>query len=335
MSDQTTLKYRAFNSIKNHKDTLKNFAREYLVLVAIGLLVLVTAIVEPKFLSTANMTNIMRQFGPLIMVALGMTFVIIGGFIDLSIAGIMSFVAVVTLSLIEPLGQIPALFIGLLLGALCGLFNSALILLSGATTQAEGLFITFGMSVVYGGLALIYTGGVTDHMSYITRDYSVFTSIGTGTVGIFSVSFLIFLVILMILYIFHNRTYMGRTINLTGGNKTAARLSGISVNKSIMTIYTIAGLMAAMGAIVLFSRVTTASPVLGKNYETNAILAVVVGGTSLKGGKGSVVRTVLGTMLVILLANCMNLLGVSVYMQNVLKGLILIMAIWLDSRKQY
>lgn len=317
-----------------YKQNIMNVLGEYLVLVAIFLLVLVTVFVEPKFLSSGNMTNIMRQFGPLIMVALGMTFVIIGGFIDLSVAGIMSLVAVVTLSLIEPLGQIPALCVGLLLGAACGYANSILILVSGAITQAEGLFITYGMSVVYGGLALIFTGGVTEHMSYISRDYSVFTAIGTGTLGIFSVSFVIFLVVVTILYVFHEKTYLGRTINLTGGNKTAARLSGISVNKSIMIIYTISGFMAALGAIVLFSRVTTASPVLGKNYETNAILAVVVGGTSLAGGNGNVIRTVLGTMLVILLANCMNLLGVSVFMQNVMKGAILIIAIWLDNLKE-
>jgi ribose transport system permease protein len=318
----------------NVRKTIRSILVDNLVLVAIAILLLITIVNEPKFLSLPNITNIMRQFGPLIMVALGMTFVIIGGFIDLSVAGIMSLVAVVTLSLIEPLGQIPALVLGLGLGAFCGFLNSVLVLASGATTQAEGLFITFGTSVVYGGLALIYTGGVTDHMSYISRDYSLFTAIGTGTVGFFSVSFIIFLFVLTLLYIFQNKTYMGRTISLTGGNKTAAKLSGISINHSIMTIYSISGLMAALGAIILFSRVTTASPVLGKNYDTNAILAVVVGGTSLVGGKGSVIHTVLGTMLVILLANCMNLLGVSVYMQNVLKGAILILAIWLDSKKQ-
>jgi ribose transport system permease protein len=250
------------------------------------------------------------------------------------VAGLMSLVAVLTLAMIEPLGQLPALIIGLLIGVVCGLINSFLILISGAITQAEGLFITYGMSVVYGGLALTFTGGVTEHMSYMSCPYTIFTEIGTGTVGFFSTSFIIFLVVLAILYVFHEKTYLGRTINLTGGNKTAARLSGISINKSIVIIYTLSGLMAALGAIILFSRVTTASPVLGRNFETNAILAVVVGGTRLSGGKGSVIRTVIGTMLVILLANCMNLLGVSVFMQNVMRGAILILAIWLDSHKE-
>ncbi|MGI6124663.1 MAG: ABC transporter permease [Acetivibrionales bacterium] len=319
--------------------SIKRFSsviREYLVLVAIIILVLVTVTVEPKFLSSANLTNVMRQFGPLIMVALGMTFVIIGGFIDLSVPGILSLVAVVTLSLIEPLGQIPALLIGLALGAFCGYLTSTIILSCGALMQAEALFITFGMSTVYGAIAMIYTGGVTNHMSWIkTRDTSVFSAIGKGSVGFLSVSFIIFLCALLVLWIFQNKTYMGRAISLTGGNKTAAQLAGINIGKCIRTIYTISGFMTAVGAIVLFSRVTTASPVLGKGYETNAMLAVVVGGTSLAGGKGSVLRTVLGVMLVILMSNCLNLLGVSAYMQVVLKGAILVIAIWLDNNKQH
>ena len=100
-----------------------------------------------------------------------------------------------------------------------------------------------------------------------------------------------------------------------------------------MLVFTLSGVLSAFGAVVLFSRITTASPLLGANYETNAILAVVVGGTSLAGGRGSVVRTMLGVMLVILLSNCLNLLGVSTYLQSVCKGAVLIIAIWLDRRR--
>ena len=121
---------------------------------------------------------------------------------------------------------------------------------------------------------------MTKHFKYIEVDYSVFTAIGKGSVGFVSVSFLIFLVICAALYIFQSKTYMGRAISLTGGNKTSARLAGISIKKSIVSIYTISGLMAGIGSIILFSRVTTASPVIGTGYETNAILAVVLGGYS-------------------------------------------------------
>ncbi len=309
------------------------YVKDNLVLVGIIVLVLVTIIVQPNFLSPLNMTNILRQFGPLSLVSLGMTFVILGGFIDLSVAGTFSLVAVVTISLIDPIGQVPALIVGLIIGAACGYINSLLCLTSGALTQAEALFITFGMQLVYSAVALIYCGGATQHMRNVEGNKSVFEAIGSGMVGFLTITFIIFLVCLAILYFFQSKTYMGRTISLTGGNKTAARLTGLPVERSIMIIYTLSGLMAGLGGITLFSRVTTASPVLGAGYETNAILSVVVGGTSLKGGKGSVLRTVLGTLLIILMSNCLNLLGVSPFMQNMVKGLILVVAIWLDNRK--
>lgn len=304
------------------------------VLIAILALVVVTMLVEPNFMTTANLINIMRQFGPLVMVSLGMTFVIIGGFIDLSVAGTISLVAVVTVTLIDPIGQVPAILVGLAVGAFCGFLNSVLVLSSGALTQAEALFITFGMSTVYSAIALMYSGGSTKHMRFLKGDTSVIEALGQGSVGIFSISFLLFLVCLAVLWVFQTQTRMGRAICLTGGNKTAAHLCGVPVSRSIIAIYTISGFMAAIGAIILFSRITTASPVIGAGYETNAILAVVVGGTTLKGGKGSVLRTVMGVLLVILMSNCLNLLGVTPYMQVVTKGAILVLAIWLDNRTQ-
>lgn len=308
--------------------------RSYLLVVLIAALVILTAIVEPKFLSGQNLINLMRQFGPLIMVSLGMTFVIMGGFIDLSVAGIINLVAVVTISLIQPFGQVPALLMGLVLGAACGALNSAVILTSGALTQAEALFMTFGMSTVYSALALLYSHGSTMHFWDIDKSKSMFETIGAGKVGPFSVSFLIFLFFLLILWIFQTKTTEGRSIRLTGGNKTAAALVGIRIKRSIVVIYTISGFMTGVGAIVLFSRITTAAPVIGAGFETNAILAVVVGGTTLKGGNGSVIRSVTGVLLIILMSNCLNLLGVSPYMQVVAKGAILVFAIWLDNRKQ-
>lgn len=319
---------------KSVMKTVASFLKDYLVLVMIAVLVAITAIVEPKFLSGANLVNIMRQFGPLIMVSLGMTFVIIGGFIDLSVAGTINLVAVVTISLIQPIGQGPALISGLAIGAVCGAINAALILSSGAVTQAEALFITFGMSTVYSALALLYSHGSTMHFWDIKTSKSIFEAIGAGSVGPLSVSFVIFLCFLALLWIFQGKTVEGRAISLTGGNKTAARLAGVRIKRSIVVIYTICGFMAGVGAIVLFSRITTAAPVIGAGYETNAILAVVVGGTTLKGGKGSVLRTVMGVLLVILMANCLDLLGVSTYLQVVVKGAILVLAIWLDNRKQ-
>ena len=201
-------------------------------------------------------------------------------------------------------------------------------------TQAESLFITFGMSLVYGAVALMYVQGVTQFLTYSATDISIFNAINSGGIGFLSVSAVMFLVCLAILYVIQRRTYMGRAVVLTGGNKVAARLAGIPISRSIVMIYAISGVLSAIGAVVLVSRVTLADPTMGTPYMTQAILAVVVGGTALIGGRGSVLWTVVGTLLLILLNNCLNLLGVSSYVQFMLRGVILILAIWLDTAKQ-
>ena len=317
------------------KQTVVKFIQNKLILVAIAILIIVTSFVEPKFVTVENFENILRQFGTLIFVALGMTFVIMAGFIDLSVGGIISLVAVVTVTLIDKVGQGPAILIGIGIGLICGLLNSFLILSSGALTQAEALFLTYGMSLVFGAVALIYTQGVTQFLTYSITSISLFEAINSDSIGVISISFIIFLACLLILYIIEKGTYLGRSIVLVGGNKVAARLAGISIDKTIIFIYAISGVMTAIGAVILVARVTLASPVMGTPYTTNAILAVVVGGTALMGGKGSVLWTVVGTLLLILMGNCLNLMGVSTYIQYMLRGVILILAIWLDNRKQF
>lgn len=314
--------------------SIVNVLKDNPIFIAIGFLVVATSLIEPKFLTTGNFDNIIRQFGTLIFAALGMTFVIMAGFIDLSIGGIISLVAVVTVTLIDKVGAPAAILIGIAIGLGCGLLNSVLIITSGALTQAESLFITFGMSLVYGAVALMYVEGITQFLNYSESDISIFQTINSGSIGFLSVSAVMFLVCLLILTTIERRTYMGRAVVLTGGNKVAARLAGVPISKTIVMIYGISGAMSAIGAIVLISRVTLADPTMGTPYMTQAILAVVVGGTALLGGRGSVLWTVLGAFLLILLNNCLNLLGVSSYVQFMLWGVVLIAVIWLDAVKQ-
>ena len=316
------------------RSRVSDFLMEYLVLFAILALVLVTAIVEPRFLSAQNVTNLMRQFGPLSLVALGMTFIILGGFIDLSVPGMISLVAMITLGLVDTIGEIPAMLVGIALGTTLGIINGTVLVVSGANTQAKALFITFGMSLVYRSIALQYTGGfpmnwgtLFEHPMPITR------YLGTGMIGPLSFSFIVFLVFLAILFIFQKNTFFGRAITYTGGNIVAAELGGIPVKKVMIFIYGLCGFMVAIGAITLFSRVSVTVPTVGTFFERDAIMAVVVGGTSLTGGRGSVLRTVMGVSLIILMANCMNLLGVQTHAQEVVRGAILVLAIWLDHRR--
>jgi ribose/xylose/arabinose/galactoside ABC-type transport system permease subunit len=148
---------------------------------------------------------------------------------------------------------------------------------------------------------------------------------------VFAVMFLVSLAVLLVI---ERRMFMGRAVVLTGGNKVAARLAGIPISRSIVMIYAISGLMSAIGAVILVSRVTLADPNMGVPYMTQAILAVVVGGTALVGGRGSVLWTVVGAFLLVLLNNCLNLLGVSSYVQFMLWGVILIAVIWLIEREE-
>ncbi len=309
------------------------FLLDHALVVILILLAVVTAIVQPRFLSVNNLTNIMRQFGALSFVALGLTFAIISGFIDLSIPGMINMSAVVLVYLVNPVGQYGALILTICFGVLAGLINGTLITRSGAITQAEGLFITFGMSQVWSAAALILSDGRTQQLRWTERPYEAITFFGSFKIGFVPIAIVIFIVMMLILHYIHRRTYFGRSISLIGGNKTAANLVGINVSWTILRSFMVAGAMTALGAIMLVSRVTNASPTVGLGYDNDAILSVVVGGTSLAGGKGSVIGTMLGVLLVTLLSNCMNQLNVSSHMQYVMKGAVLIFAIWADSRK--
>jgi len=311
-----------------------DFLLEYLVLIAIILLVIITAIIEPRFLTLENFTNIMRQFGPLSFTALGMTFIIVGGFIDLSLPGMLSLVSMITLSLVETIGEVPAMMVGITLGTTLGILNGTVLVASGATTQAKALFITFGMSEIYKAISQLYTGGSPIDRNFFENPMPVTNALSSGSVGgIFPIAFFVFLFFLTILFIFQKKTLTGRSINYTGGNFVAAELGGIPTKRIMIIIYAICGFMTAIGAIVLFSRSPVASPLMGADYARDSIMAVVVGGTSLLGGRGSVLRTVLGVSLIILLFNCIVLISSNQFLPEVIRGAVLVLAIWLDHRR--
>ena len=318
---------------KKQTNPAVKFLQENLVLIGIVILMIVTAIINPTFVTAKNLTNVLRQLGPLPFVALGMTFVIIGGFIDLSVVGTMSLTAVVMVSLVDPLGQVGAIVVGLALGAMLGYLNGAVLTGCGAMTQAEVLFITYGLSSVYQAIGLLFTNAETLRLMRSTKPVTIFTTVA-DTIGVVPIIAIIFVVMLVIMHIFLTKTLAGRGVSLLGGNKDTAYLCGFNVKRTMRMIYAINGFFAAMAGFALVARVTTATATCGTGYETDAILCVVVGGTSLKGGKGSVLRTMLGVVLITLLGNCMNMLGLSTYMQSVMRGAVLVVAIWLDNRRE-
>jgi len=337
MTKQNTMESKALSKVGD-------FVLEYLVLITIVALVIGTAIVNPRFLTAENFRNIMGQFGPLSFTALGMTFIIIGGFIDLSLPGMISLIAMVTLSLFDVIGELPAILVGMVLGTALGALNGTILVKSGATTQAKALFITFGMSQFYGAASQLYTGGHPISRNAFEHPAPITQNLSSGAIGdLFQFSsfldhipftFIVFLFFLSVLFIFQKKTKLGRSVNYTGGNFIAAELGGIPTKRIMIMIYSICGFMVAIGAIAAFSRSPVATPVIiGANFERDSIMAVVVGGTSLVGGRGSVLRTVLGVSLIILLSNCMNLMQINTHLQEVFRGAVLVVAIWLDHRR--
>ena len=308
--------------------------QQNLVLVGIIILVVVTALVEPKFLQPRNLTNVMKQLSALPFVALGMTFVIICGFINLSVPGLISLVAVISALTINTIGQGGSLLLGFVVGIALGWLTGLVLTACGAMTQAEVLFITYGLSRVFIALAVMLSGAKTVRIKDSTKPITVYSMLGSYNVWIFPIVFLFFIVILIIMHIFLTKTLPGRLIMLTGGNKDAAYLAGYNVKRIMRMVYAICGGLTALGSLDMLARIGTAQSGNGSGYETDAILCVVVGGTTLKGGKGSVLRTMFGVALITLLGNCMNMLGLSTYMQTVMRGAVLVIAIWLDNRKE-
>lgn len=191
------------------------FLQENLVSIGIILLMVVTAVINPTFISASNLTNVLRQLGALPFVALGMTFVIIGGFIDLSVPGILSLTAVVAVTLVDPLGQVGAIVVALLLGAALGYLNGVVLTGSGAMTQAEVLFITYGMSSVFYGDRLLFTNAETLRLMRSTKPITIFETL-SSTVGIVPVIVIVFVVLLVVMHIFLNKTLAGRSVHTAG-----------------------------------------------------------------------------------------------------------------------
>jgi ribose transport system permease protein len=311
--------------ISGKKNPVVELLKNYGLLFGMAVFSLAVAIMEPKFLQSNNILNIMRQTSVLGVVSLGMTIVIIGGYIDLSISGLISLIAVVVISLQHSLGSWLPIGIGLVLGASAGLVNAVIILFIRAG-NGEALIMTFGTQLLLQAAALIYSRG----FSVKAPENSGFRMIGQGRIGFLAVSIVIFLSLALILQFFMKKTRPGRSIHLIGGNKTAAILCGIPANLYVCLIYVLTGLLAAAGAVILTSRTMSATPTMGAGYEMNAIMAVVIGGTSLKGGQGSILKTIIGVVLVGVMNNALNILGVSSYLHGVVQGPIIMLAVLLD-----
>lgn len=309
--------------------TLIRFLSRNKPLVGLIVLMAVVAVLSPSFLTIDNLLNILRQTSINAVIAVGMTYVILSGGIDLSVGSVLAFCGAVCAWLVA--SDLPvwlAIPLSLLLGAGLGAVNGIVV----GTGGVQPFVATLVSMTMLRGATLVFTDGrpITTGTGAAA---DAFWTVGGGyLLGVpvpVAVAALVFAVCGLVL----TRTRFGRYTYAVGGNEVVARLSGIRVNLEKTLIYGLSGLLAALAGVILTARLESAQPTAGAGYELDAIAAVVVGGTSLSGGKGTLFGTLVGALIIGVLNNALNLMDVSSYYQMIAKGSVILLAVLADSRK--
>lgn len=316
----------------NDRKYFEQFKRFQSVL-ALALMVIALALMTDKFFTVDNSLNVLRQICANLCLSIGMTIIILSGGIDLSVGSMLALSGAVAAGLLKNGVVVPgtdifievtvsgAILAGLLVGTALGWFNGFVI----TRFKLPPFVATLGMLSIARGLTMLWTGGFP-----ITRLGDSFGFMGSGhLIGIpmpvwISVALIAVFVVLM------KRTRFGRNVYAVGGNEKAATLSGLNVNRIKLLVYTLGGLLSGVAGLLVTARLDSATPNAGLSYELDSIAAVVIGGTSLNGGRGSIMGTVLGCLIIGVLNNGLVLLEVSPFWQQVIKGVVILVAVALD-----
>lgn len=297
-------------------------------LIGLLLLVAVISVLRPRFISAANLRNVMRIASINGLLAIGMTFVILTGGIDLSVGAVMGCAGMYSAYFAQAAKGYPpivAVLIGLLIGLGFGLFNGWII----AYLKVPAFVGTLGSMSIASGLTFLLTDAKP-----IPNLSEGFKKMGGGNLGVIPIPIMMMSVVLLVCFALLYKTRYGRYIFAVGGNLNAAHVSGIDTKKIIGSVYVIAGVLSAFAGIITTARVTSGVTSTGKGYETDAIAAVVIGGTSLTGGKGRLWGTIVGILIMQFLSNGLDMLGVNAYYQLLVKGFVVIGAVMLDGLSQ-
>jgi ribose/xylose/arabinose/galactoside ABC-type transport system permease subunit len=303
----------------------RNLLHRFGLLFVILLVGLGLTLTTDTFLSLANLTNVARQVSINGILAVGVTFVLLTAGVDLSLGSVVALSGVACATFAHP-GDHPVfvpIAVGLLTGVACGLVNGVLVTRGGVAP----FIVTLGMMTVARGLALIVSGGRP-----VANMSNELTALAGDFLGI-PIPVLCFATVALAAWFFLRHFRLGRHIYAVGGNENAARAAGVPVERVKLFAYGLCGLLTGLAGVVLAARITTGQPNAGQAYELDAIAAVVIGGTSLAGGVGTITGTLLGVLLIGVINNGLDLLGVSSYYQAVIKGVIIVGAVWLDRRQ--
>ncbi|MDR2509957.1 MAG: ribose ABC transporter permease [Spirochaetaceae bacterium] len=300
------------------------FFKKNKIFLALLLLCAMVAAASPDFRSAGNFLIILRQTSINFVIAMGMTFVILTGGIDLSVGSILAFSSAVSMFLVaNGIPDIAAITTALAIGAACGFLNGFLI----SYGKLQPFITTLVSMTVFRGLTLVFTGGRPINAGELP---ALFKYIGNGYLAFIPFPIVLMLVLFGLTWYALNHTALGRHLYAIGGNEEASRLAGINVDKTKTLVYVFSGLLASIAGIIVTSRLASAQPTAGTGYEMDAIAAAVVGGTSLAGGAGTMQGTFAGALIIGVLGNALNLLKVSSYYQTIAKGLVILFAVLLD-----
>lgn len=292
-------------------------------LISFLLLVLLFSFATKTFFTVSNLLNVLRQVSTNGILAFGMTFVVLTGGIDLSVGSIVAVACTLSAGMIKAEWSIPvAIIISLLIGFGLGLINGLVI----TKMHLPAFIATMAMQTIGSGIACVYTNGKP-----IMYTNDLFSSIGNGFIGAIPILIIYLFAVLLISFFLLNRTRFGRYIYAIGGNRETARFTGIKTDRIETLAYAFSGTMASIVGIVLSARMYSGQPLAGDGAELDAIAAVVVGGTSLAGGSGTLGGTMLGALIIGVLNNGLNLMQIQSYWQLICKGIVIIFAVYIDS----
>ena len=310
-----------------NSEKIKSMVREMGPLIGLILLFIVISALNDSFIDPSNLKNLARQISINALIAFGMTFVILTGGIDLSVGSILALSSALMASMIAK-GMNPELailfsaFVGLLLGAVNGVIISY--------GKVAPFIATLATMTIYRGATLVYTNG--NPISGLTED-PLFTAFGQGFFLEVPVPAIVMLIAFCILFFILRKTPLGRQTYAVGGNEKVSYISGIKIDRIKIFAYALTGCLCSIAGAILTARLNSAQPTAGTGYELDAIAAVVLGGTSLAGGKGRISGTLIGALIIGTLNNGLNILNVSSFYQQVVKGVVILLAVLMDRKK--
>ncbi|NFN64121.1 ribose ABC transporter permease [Clostridium botulinum] len=299
---------------------------KYKSIIGLVLLCMIITFVTPSFLTISNITNVFTQVSTNAIIAVGMTFVILTGGIDLSVGSTLAISGALAASIIKSTGNVfLAVIVAALVGIAVGFVNGMLI----SKGKLQAFIVTLATMTIFRGLTLVFTNGTP-----ISKLPETFVKIGNGKIGFMPIPVIITIVIAIVAIYLLNKTRFGRYLYALGGNEDSARLSGINTDKIKTLAYVISGFASAIAGVIITSRIASASPNAGTGFELDAIAAVVIGGTSLAGGEGKISGTIIGALIIGILNNGLNLMNVSPFYQSIVRGLVILMAVLLDKKSR-